>query len=167
MVNHILRGRARLTGDERLPYKFCAFEIYRKAYQSIGLQYADADSLFSDTHTWDVAWNEYGSMVAILAYKQTSHGLKGVVIASDGSTVGRKFTFTLMEELNTFGHYAELSGRPESIAHKLNISVVCANVARKLVSHPIVSVAGGKAYLRPIAGIGTRRKVMFGKPKVS
>lgn len=162
-----LEGSVFLADDERLPFAQEIWHIYCQAYKNIGSQHKTIHELIHDSSVWHLAWNVVGECSAVLIYKRTPFGLKGIAVASNGTKQGKVAACALMEQLNQEGFYAELSGAPERIAYKLRIAVVEARKAQEFIRHPIVPVADGMAYLRPITGVGTHRKVMFGKPKKS
>lgn len=161
-----LEGSEILAGDERLPYSKEIWGMYLLSYQSIGAQHKTLNDLLSDSTHWHVAWDEVGELCALVAYRATKGGLKAMAMASNGKVKGKASACLLMEQMKLDGFYGEFSGKPETIARRLGLSEVGVETARTLISHPIVPLAGGKAYLRPITGIGTHRKVMFGKPKM-
>lgn len=161
-----LHGNAIIEGDDRKPYSWDVWQMYCLSYAAIGKQHKSLNDLISDSTHWHVAWDEVGDLVAVLMYRNTKGGLKGMAMASNGTIYGKAAACLLMEQLKVDGFYGEFSGKPESIARRLGLNVVSAEVAKSLVSHPIIPLADKQAYLHPISGIGTHRKVMFGRPKV-
>lgn len=142
------------------------FTMYSTAYGGLGdpLNVQEPGALFEHDR-WVLIEDAGGALVGFALFKTTSHGVKMCVSATDGSRPAKAGLKALLRRVfNVDGVYAEVSDPVESIV-KDHAPHVPVDVAAEVLSpKTIVSAGDGYHYERQISNVGSRTKLMVGKP---
>lgn len=137
--------------------------MVQSTYAPIGL-ILDYPAELDEYDVWTACEHE-GQLIAFQLEKTTAFGLKGGLLGSDGSRLGRA---ALKAYLTTWfhqpGHYGEVSHRVLELAQAARAPVVCGVHVSRILGKPVVVEADGVHYRRRIKNVGEVRKVMVGLP---
>ena len=125
----------------------------------------ESDSIHHDiTHSHIKAVKRGDSITAAHLYKM-QHGRKTIAAATNGTPEGKKDWLKVgMEDHAQKRAWAEKSGAPEHIAHKLGVPAVPAKHAERLTGKKVEVHPDGIHYTRNIGG-HAHTKAIYGHPK--
>jgi hypothetical protein len=163
----VMPGMERLAPADRAKVAPAIWEMYVRAYTSLGMQYTDAADLNASGEVWEVARNAAGQPEAFFAWKPTEeNGYKLAFTGQDGTPEGKAtWKARMVQYMRTPGYYGELSDAPEHIVRKAGEAAIPVAQALVILGKPAVAQADGEHYERFITGLPTAHiKAMFGKP---
>ncbi len=151
-----------IRGGQRAGYQDAVWDMYRTSYQAIGMHLSGASSLL-DYDEWFL-FSDDEVPIAFACGKKTSYGWKLGVAGSDGSANGKtSLKGWLRHAFHENGLYGEVSEAIERITQ--GSPQVCAEDAGKILGKTVQPSADGVHYTRSIGDLGSKEKVMIGKPK--
>lgn len=156
----------RTTGELRRDRMADVWEMYKKSYEKIGMQFSAPEQLLKHA-VWDVSHNAEGTADSFFMFKRTSEGLKITAAGTDGSLEGKAALQKSLEEyLNTPGYYGEFSGGLEKMAIRLGFTPLPVDQVATLLGKEIAPQADGFHYERSINGLNEPHiKAVYGTPQ--
>lgn len=139
------------------------FSIYFRTYEGLGMHLQEAMGLF-EYNRWILIRNENNELVAAIVFKTTTWGLKLGIVGTDGSPQGKDCLISLLiKTLNIECVYGEVS---HPLEEKLDNKVpqVSSHIAKRVLEKDIAPEADGHHYRRVIEGIGSKKKLLVGRP---
>jgi hypothetical protein len=141
------------------------WDMVQSTYAKIGL-ILDHPSELDEYDVWDVFQAVDGELRAFRLGKTTVYGIKGGLVGSDGSKLGRTAVKSYAAEwYKEPGHYGEVSHRMEELALDAGAPVVCAMYAPEVLNKPVEFANDGVHYRRKIKNVGEVTKVLVGRPR--
>ena len=156
-----------LPKDLDLDQRQEVWSLYHTSYGAIGKH---IQSVAAMAAKYKVYWLQDvdgdSTIDAFLAYKSTSYGDKIGLLGSDGSSAAKRSLITqAFKLLRTSGWYAELSGKPAEMAAKSGVPMLRDQAQVEKVV-PGSTWLGDGWYTRQIGSLGSKKKALFGKPRI-
>lgn len=140
------------------------WHMVQTTYAKIGL-ILDHPSELDEYDVWDVYQDHAGELRAFRLGKTTDFGVKGGLVGSDGSKLGRAAVRDYAAEwYKQPGHYGEVSHRMEELAIDAGSPAVCGMYVPEILSKDVLVEADGIHYRRKIKNVGEVTKIIVGRP---
>lgn len=157
-----------LKGSERFQYTDIILDMVAKSYGYTDIPAKEPGDLVK-YDTWWVTLNSDDEPIACALMKTTSYGMKAGLTAQNGTSEGKRAAVKFIDRYFENGFYGEVSDRMGEIALSKGVPVVPSKYVSHILGKEIEPEPDGIHYYRHInqGGIGRKRKVMVGKPKVN
>ena len=115
---------------------------------------------------WIIIHDDDDAIIAFACFKTNEAGLKLGLAATDGDIDGKSALKVLLRRgLLVDGVYAEVSGGAE-LAVTGHVPEVPPSAVSRILDKPVTIEDDNRHYTREIANVGTKRKLLVGKPLV-
>ena len=144
------------------------WDLYHLAYGAIGKNLTSIGALKSEFRMlWLIDVDGDETIDAFIAYKDTPAGKKIAVLGSDGTPEAKRAVVAKgISLLKSPGWYAELSGRPAEIMDSMGVPRLDDEAAVRGLLKKDIRWEGDGWYSRDVAGIGAKRKGLYGRPRL-
>lgn len=156
------------------PIDFLESDDITTVYALYRTQYSEIDSRLNipmpqallEFNRWVLIRDGDGHIVAFAGFKTTGAGLKLGLLASNGLTESKTALKVLLRRgLNADGVYAEVSnGAERTVAG--HVPEVDGSAVATVLSKNVVVDEDGKHYTREITNVGSKRKILVGRPQI-